>query len=277
MRALTTIVLLVLLGMPFRSAADDVRGHYEERVTEANAAYKTNDYETALTIYQEVEAAGYRSATLFFNMGNTHFKLNDKASAILYYERARRLDPGDTDIRFNLDLVNATIVDKTEALPELFYHRWWASFRSLGSVDGWGILSLITALLAFGALALFAASRTDMARKLAFAGSLFCFLLTALCYTCAALNKQALTTQQEAIVFSPSLTGTSEPGVNGKQLFIVHEGTKVTLLEQDGEWQRIALGNGSIGWVPASSLAGICQCRGLYRGADGSGCRNEGA
>ena len=108
----------------------------------ANAAYDQEFYEEAIVSYEQVIAEGFESSQLYFNLGNSYFKLNDYPSAIYFFEKAKKLSPNDEDILFNLTVANGLIVDKIEPVPELMFTQWWRSFYNMFNANTWAIISI---------------------------------------------------------------------------------------------------------------------------------------
>ena len=133
MKNLVVILSFVLSGI---CAFGQVSAQ-ESLIAQANQSYAESNFETAVQLYDSVLTLGYESAGLYFNLGNAYFKLKDIPSAILYYEKAKKLDPNDEDIRFNLELANSRIIDKMEPLPEFFLRSWLRAVRDMLSSDQW--------------------------------------------------------------------------------------------------------------------------------------------
>ena len=226
-------------------------------IAQANKAYGDGLYNNALDLYKQVLKDGYESADLYYNIGNASYKINDFTSAIFYYEKAIKLDPGNSDYAFNLKIANGKIADKIEPIPELFYKRWYHSLVSLLSADMWAktgvavfILSLLCAILYF-------VSRVLIIRKTGFWSGILFFVLTLFTLLFAYQNYQTLQSQDEAIIFSPTVTIKSSPDDKSIDLFVLHEGTKVQLIDHIGTWYEIRIANGSVGWLPLSSIERI--------------------
>ncbi|MEI7662227.1 MAG: tetratricopeptide repeat protein [Bacteroidota bacterium] len=228
-----------------------------ENIIKANKAYSAGSFTTAADLYNKVVTAGYEAPELFYNLGNTYFKMNDYSHAILWYERAKRLDPGNEDIDFNLNVANTKISDKIEPLPELFYKRWFNAMVQLFSVDSWatfGILFFIAGLL--GGV-LYMASHILILRKAGF-WSAFGFIFLSVFTLMMAWSSFSFTkSTAQAIVFAPTITVKSSPDEKSTDLFVVHEGTKVRLIDNINGWFEIKIANGSVGWLPVSSLEKI--------------------
>ena len=216
--------------------------------------YKRNEFSKAIAEYQSLSESGWTSAELFYNLGNAYFKNHDIKSAILYFERAKRLAPNDEAIDFNLNLSRSLIFDKVEALPELFLITWGKAIRDWMTVRTWSWWSIgsFAAMLALGLLFLFI--RNMRVRRLAFGFSVFCFVLSLTTFTFAYLQKANIERTDEAIVFAPSVTIKSSPDDSGNNLFILHEGIKVRIEDQIGEWCEVRIADGNKGWMRISDL-----------------------
>ncbi|MFU8842736.1 MAG: tetratricopeptide repeat protein [Bacteroidales bacterium] len=248
----TVWITLLMIGFLSTSAAE-----IDTLFFKANAAYANEYYEDAIHYYNKIIDAGFESPTLYFNLGNAYFKSQDMPSAILYYEKALKFSPNDEDIRFNLQTANTRIVDKIETVPELFIYAWWRSFYNMMPVDNWAILS-VTGFIIFIVLFLFyLLSRYILIRKLAFFTGLFVLLMTIVSFSFAARKYYNFHHHKTAIVFTPTITVKSSPNPNSVDLFVIHEGSKVVIRDMVGEWYEIRIANGSVGWLPASSLRKI--------------------
>ncbi|MDR0295921.1 MAG: tetratricopeptide repeat protein [Prevotellaceae bacterium] len=220
-----------------------------ENWTQANELYAAGNFSDAEELYKAIESGGHVSAALYYNLGNTYFKQQMWGKAILYYERALKLQPEDKDIAHNLEMANAMIVDRIESVPEFFLATWIRNIHSIAGVDTWAWLSIIFFVVCLLLALLFFFARSITLRKFSF----FLAIIVLLCCSCCAIlahyQKQDILDQTKAIVMSAVITIKSSPDNSGKDLFILHEGTKVTLLETLGQWQRIQLADGRQGWL----------------------------
>ena len=223
----------------------------------ANNEYSKELYTNAVEHYLQIIDQGYESAELYFNLGNAYFKLDDIPSAILYYEKARKLDPNDEDINFNLNVANTKIADKIEPIPELFFQRWWRSVYNLFGANVWAKISVVGFILFFILLSFYLLSNFLVVRKVAFYTGVIIFFFTLFTFIVAYQKYNIIKHQKEAIVFTPTITVKSSPNLNSVDLFVIHEGSKVKIIEEVGGWYEIRIANGSVGWLPASSLKTI--------------------
>jgi tetratricopeptide (TPR) repeat protein len=226
-------------------------------VEKANKAYGEGLYAEAADLYKKVAASGYEAPELYYNLGNSCFKLNDYPGAILWYERAKRLDPGNEDISFNLNVANSKIADKIEPVPEMFYRRWYFGLVNRFSADAWAWLSVICFLAAFAGATLYLLAARLFLRKTGFwSGALFLVLFLFTLLFAVSASDQARNVG-EAIIFTPSVTVKSSPDEKSVDLFVLHEGTKVRIMDQIGTWYEIRIANGSVGWLPSTAMERI--------------------
>lgn len=220
----------------------------------AGQFYQQNEFSKAISEYQSLADSGWASAELFYNLGNAHFKNHDVKSAILYFERAKRLAPNDEAINFNLSLSRSLIFDKVEAVPELFLLTWGKAIRDRKSVRAWSWWSIgsFVVVLMLGLLFLFV--RNMNVRRLAFGLCVFFFVVSITAFTFGYLQKHNIERTDEAIVFSPSVTIKSSPDDSGNNLFILHEGVKVRIEDSIGEWCEVRIEDGNKGWMRMSEL-----------------------
>jgi len=229
----------------------------ELTIAKANKAYSEGYYDNAVELYKSVISAGYESVELYYNLGNACFKLNDFTAAILFYEKARKLDPGNEDVNFNLRIANTKITDKIEAVPELFYKHWYKSLIESFSVDKWARIGLVSLFLGLIAGLFYVISRHLLIRKAGFWVGMVLIFLSLAFFLFAWQGYDAVKNRKSAIIFAPTVTIKSSPDEKSVDLFVLHEGAKVELMENIGGWYEIRIANGSVGWLPASSVEGI--------------------
>lgn len=223
----------------------------------ANAYYNEAIYDSALMIYTDILSQGYSSDELYYNLGNTYFKLKDIPSAILYYEKALKINSSDEDTQHNLQIANNMIVDKIEVLPELFFRVWWNTFYTLLSANAWAYISVVILLFTLLSAYLYFTSFNIKLRKLAFFSGIILLFLTVISFGLASQKHYYTQQTNEAIVFVPTITIKSSPAQSSIDLFVLHEGTKLRILDNANGWTKIKIANGSIGWIPQDVIKGI--------------------
>lgn len=228
----------------------------ERNVTKAegDSAYIRNDYASAIQIYENLLKKG-EAAEVYYNLGNSYYKADDIAKAILNYERALLLQPGNADIRANLEIARSKTIDKVIPVPEIFFVAWTKSLINCLSIDAWAKLGVIFFILLLVSLYLFFFSKQIAGKKTGFIAGIVFLILVILSNVFALQQKNELTDRNAAIVLSPSVTVRSTPSESGTSLFILHEGRKVEIKDNSmREWKEIRLEDGKVGWVPASAV-----------------------
>lgn len=231
----------------------------ESNVTKAegDSAYMRNDYAAAIQIYESLLKKG-EAAEVYYNLGNSYYKAGDIAKAILNYERALLLQPGNGDIRANLEIVRSKTIDKVTPVPEIFFVSWFKSLINMLSVDAWAKWGIVFFILLLVSCSLFFFSKQVLMKKIGFIAGILFLVLVVLSNVFAAQQENALMNRNEAIVLNPSVTVRSTPSENGVSLFILHEGSKVKIKDDSmREWKEIRLEDGKVGWLPASSIENI--------------------
>ena len=229
----------------------------ESTLKEAEEAYAKEDYTQAIELYESVLKSYGESAMVYYNLGNVYYKAGKVAPAILNYERALLLNPGDSDTRFNLQVARQKTVDKIEPIGEFFLTRWIGTVEDVYSADGWAKWGVASLLLFIGCLLLFFFSKWIRLKKIGFFAGI-CFLLISLVANLFADSQQdKLLHRADAIVFASTVTVKSSPDASGTDLFILHEGTKVTIKSTLGEWSEIQLEDGNVGWMPSKEIQQI--------------------
>lgn len=218
--------------------------------------YAKGDFEGALAEWSAIYKTGYTSAELMYNMGNACFKLNDTPNSILYFERAALLDPTDEDINYNLNIARTLTVDKFETIPELFFVRWFNVLSLFMPSNSWAIISILSFVFCLACLAIYFLTSRYKIKVASFWVAILLLLTSILSLSSSIRNKNLLYDNRSAIIFSPQISGKSSPDDSGTDLFVLHEGTKVDVVDKEGVsgWIEIRLSDGNKGWVPASSV-----------------------
>jgi len=226
-------------------------------IQQGNKAYSESEFDIAIIFYEQVINSGYSASELYYNLGNAYHRNLDYKSAILNYERALLLAPDDEDIITNLNFSRNHIQDRIEEIPEFFLLRWIKLFVNIFSSKTWSIISISGFILFLMLAILFLFSRTIAIRKLAFVLGIFILFFSIISFYSGYKQNKKLTSHSEAIVFSPSITVKSAPSNSGTDLFIIHEGLKVKIIDSIEGWKEIRLSDGKIGWLPDETVVEI--------------------
>jgi tetratricopeptide (TPR) repeat protein len=248
------IYLSLLLALPFFANAGDTEHTLFEQ---GNAQYAKSDFKGAVQSYQKILGEGYQSEAVYFNLGNAYYKLGEIPSALLYYEKARKLAPGDEDINFNIQFANLKTTDKVEDAPQLFLVNWWDSFILAFSANALAVFSVLFFIIGFGLLAFYLFTQSISFKKAAFYSGIILLLFGLITIFTANRQSQYFTDHHEAIVFSASVTVKSSPDNASKNLFVIHDGTKVQVVESNNGWMKIRLLNGNEGWITLADVKEI--------------------
>ncbi len=254
MKCKTIIVLLATLMV---SSFHLVAQNPGQLAAQAAKEYNSKAYTEAISTYSKIIAGGYESYALYYNLGNAYFRTNELAEAVYYYEKALKFAPHNEDIIHNIEVVNSKLTDKVEKVPELFYKRWWKGVLNLMSIDTFATVNILLLSLSLLLFALYIALPGLLIRKISFWGGLFLLLLFTIGAIAASQQNHYLNNHHEAIIFTETVNIKSSPDENSKDIFVLHEGTKVTLLDLVAEWQEIRIANGSIGWIKNSDIRKI--------------------
>ena len=229
----------------------------EQVLKKANDAYAQEDYNKAVDLYERVVKQQNGSADLYYNLGNAYYKAGFNAQALLWYERALRLNPSDEDIRHNIAFVNQKITDKIDPLPQTTLLRIWNSCAHTLSERQWAILSILFSTLVMLCVAGYLFSRPAGLRISSFV--LFWIALVALLLSIVFANKVRLDVQQkdEAIVTNMVAEVKSAPADNGRTIFVIHEGLKVQIVKELKGYVEIRIPSGEKGWISKSEIEKI--------------------
>lgn len=220
----------------------------------ANNAYSKGNFETAINYYEKIINNGYEATEVYYNLGNAYYKSNKIAFAILNYERALKIAPDDEDIKFNLKLANQRIVDKIEIVPQLFITEWKEGFMNSHSEKGWSLICIGLFSISLVLLAIYLMSNKLLVKQSCFGLALLFFLSSLFTFFIAKNQYKILTGNKEAIVVSSPVDVTSSPTENTTRIFVLHKGTKVSIIKTNADWAEIKLSNGNIGWVKTSDI-----------------------
>ncbi|MDR0506761.1 MAG: tetratricopeptide repeat protein [Dysgonamonadaceae bacterium] len=226
----------------------------QETVQQANAAYAKGEFTKAIDLYQKVVEENGVSAEIYYNIGNSYFRINKIAPAILHYERALLLSPGDKEIRANLTIAHSKTVDKIEPVSEFFLTDWYNSFQNMFSTNRWSEIAISCFILFIICLTLFFFTRKIILKKTGFYCGLVLLIFTLSANIFAYNQKKKLVDRQTAIIFSPTVNIKSSPDNSGTDLFILHEGTKVDVKSELNEWSQIETADGNVGWIKTEEI-----------------------
>lgn len=223
----------------------------------ADSAYQAEDFNEAVTLYSQL-ADSVTNATIYYNLGCAYYRTDDVAHAILWLERALQLEPGNEDIRFNLEFVRDNTIDRITPRHEMFFISFWRSIVQMMSLDQWAMTCLACFVAALLLLLLFIYAHNLTVRKIAFALCIVFSLVTLVGNVCAFQQRYYAQHRNSGVITAPSVSVKSTPSDSGNDLFVIHEGTTIEVQDSSmKEWCEIRIADGKVGWIRKSTFERI--------------------
>ena len=216
--------------------------------------YAAGNFNQALQSWIDIYNSGYRSASLDYNIGNAYFKLGEIPNAILFYERAYMLKPADENINYNLGIAKSMTVDRFNEIPALFFVKWFNFISLILHGNTWSLISIISFVLCLAFLSLYIYSSSYKRKVAGFWISIILLVISISSISFSWQNRTLVHDSHKGIISIPQVSGKSSPDSSGTDLFVIHEGTKVSIGEKVSDWYEITLSDGNKGWIPANSL-----------------------
>ena len=252
-RIILLFVVLCFSGF-VNASVDTAKSQQGDSSETAAAAYAKGDYQQAAECYTKLLKVG-ESAELYYNLGNCEYRLGNITQSIIAYERALRLNPGDSDTRYNLQFLRGKTIDKVVPVDEMFFVTWYHSLQNLMSIDAWAILAVSAFVLALILILAYLFGSNILLRKIGFFGALVGLLIFVLGLLFAYQRKVALSEHNIAIVLTPTLNVKATPAESSSDAFVIHEGTRLTITDSSmNAWYGVRLDDGKEGWLPKNSV-----------------------
>lgn len=223
---------------------------------DADALYKAEKYTEAATAYESLlKGHDGVSAPLYYNLGNAYYKLDNIPLAILNYERALLLEPGDGDIRANLALARGKTIDKVTPPSEMFFVTWWHNLCNSMSSHAWSVVAIVCFILMLGGILAYMFVPQLLVRKIGVYGAMLMLVLVILANFAGYSQSRAFAERNNAIVIAPAVSVKSSPNDSSTDLFLIHEGSKVEILDSSMKlWREVKFEEGKQGWIPLSAI-----------------------
>ncbi|RCS25975.1 tetratricopeptide repeat protein [Polaribacter sp. WD7] len=247
MKKILFLLLITVAQSLFSQSVDSL-------FTSANELYKNGKFEEAIVQYKAIESKKVASSELYYNLGNSYYKLNKVGPSIYYYEKALQLNPLNEDVTNNLVFATRLALDNIEALPQTIFQKINTNYLQTLSYNQWAIVSILFSFLAATLFLLYYFSYSSSKKRLFFITSIICFLILIgsifITYNQFSFSKN----NTKAIVFAEKTEIRNAPTLNSEEIFVLHEGTKVLVLDAVDNWKKIKLADGKLGWIIASEI-----------------------
>ena len=249
--AFLVTVALMLASMPV-NAAD---AYVDSLWNKANGDYSQGLWQDAISTYRSVEELGLESAPLYCNIGNAYFKNKDYTMAIVYYERALKLDPSYSDAEYNLQIASDFVQDRIEPVPEFILKTWTRGLCYSVDSNTWAVIALCLFALTAAAVLVFLLAASSTLKRTGFFSAIVFLLLTVFSVIFSFWQKNDYMKADAAVIMAPVISVKSSPSDEAStDLFILHEGTKVNILDEVGDWRNIELADGRQGWMRSEDM-----------------------
>lgn len=224
---------------------------------QGNQYYQKENYKAAISRFEKILNSGKESAEVYFNLGNCYYKLHQVGPAIYHYEKALLLNPNDAEIKTNLDFARKMAIDDIKVIPKVGFHKLISDFTSAYHYDTWAGLAVAFAFLFLVFFAAYYFSQRTLLKRLLFFSLFFWLFGLGLSIFSGFYEKNRLDNEKPAIVFAESTSLRSEPKVNATEAALLHEGTKVFILESIANWKKVELTDETTGWIEESAIKEI--------------------
>ncbi|MFA8343232.1 MAG: tetratricopeptide repeat protein [Rhodothermaceae bacterium] len=254
MRKIFLIGLFTILMTGLGFAQDP---NIEKYMQDANELYQSEKYSEAIDLYSKIINEGYESSALYYNLANSYYRNSKLGLAILYYEKALKIDPDGEDIIHNLKIAKAHTVDKFKEVPELFLAVWWKSFVNVFTVTGWAVAVVIVFLMLLAAIGFYLLTKSSSVQKIMFYLSAVSLGIVIL-FSILLVSKYNIESSSNYGILTDSIISVKlSPDVKSNDAFVIHEGVKFSVEDELKGWVKIKLSDGKVGWLPKTSFEEI--------------------
>ena len=229
-------------------------GQNNKLFDEATTAYNSGEYEKAIELYTDILDNGEHSTAVYYNLGNSFYKLNKIAESIYYYEKALLLSPDDEEVKTNLSYAQNMTLDAIDTMPETGLSKLYKSITGKLTFDQWAYIAIAFMFLFVLLYILFYYANLSIAKRWSFIGSILALFICIVAIVFAYIQRRDFKDLQPAIIFAEESSIKSEPNASSQQIFVIHAGTKVNVLDQLDEWNKIKLADGKTGWIQKNEL-----------------------
>lgn len=229
----------------------------DELMQQAGNYYRNGEFDKAIEIYEELISEGYEGVSLYFNLGNSYYRIGKIGYAILNYERALKLSPTDDDVKHNSAFANLSTVDRIQPLPKFFLFEWWETLLSSLSVNGWTYLAYFFFILLLFLLVIYFFAKTIVQQKVILFSGLAALVILMISVSLLIVKINREQTLISGVVIEQSTTVKTSPDPQSTDAFVIHEGLKVNIEDQLDEWVKIRMADGKVGWIENTAVERI--------------------
>ena len=221
---------------------------------QGKSLYKAEKYQEAIISWMKILDHEKHSSELYFNLGNAHYKLNNIGPSIYYFEKGLLLAPNDRDIKNNLSFAENARVDAIDPLPKTIFYKWYHAISDLLTFDGWAYTSIFFVFICVLCFLMYYFSYSEIIKRFFFVSSAISIFSLGMSLSMAFFTYEDAIKNNPAIIFAESSDVREAPNLRSEISFIIHEGTKVQILERDADWGLVEIANGKEGWIPLIDL-----------------------
>lgn len=250
------LIILSILLLVFASGIFGAN-RVDELMNKGNKNYQNKNYEKALENYKSVLNEGFVSPALYYNIGNTYYRLGKLGKSILYFEKTLKLSPDDEDALYNLNIAKAHTKDRIKEVPQLFIVKWWNSFLTLLPASGWAAAVLIVYFILLLLIALWFFTRNSDVKQFSTLGGIAVVIVLIISITLLVSSTNHENSNKYGILLQSVTTAKASPDDDSSDAFVIHEGVKFSIEDQLQGWSEIKLADGKVGWIPQKSFGEI--------------------
>jgi len=248
MNLIKVIIFTVLLQMPLIASEAD------ELMSRANQLYQEDKFDESIVLYETILNNGLISENLYYNLGNSYFKMGQTGKAILNYERALKIDPGNEDVEYNISIVKARTTDNIREVPKLFIVEWWEGFLAAFSTTTWLLIVVAVYIMLLIFLGIYFTGKTGRLQRLGFLGGSVCLAALIISIILLVSHVNRVTSSEYGVLIEAEYAVKQSPSSSSSDVFIIHEGLKFSIEDKVNEWSRIRLSDGKVGWLPSGTF-----------------------
>lgn len=242
-------ILLYFVSLILLSASFSFAQNEEKLFQQGNEYFRQKQYDKAIESYHQLVNSGYEGTALYYNLGNAYYRVGKIGYAILYFEKALKLSPGDEDIKHNLTLANLKTIDRLESLPQFFLFEWWESLLALFTTSGWTVTVYIFYILFIFSIAFYFFIRNSLQQRVVLITGITSLILLLLSSTLLIIKLNKELNIKSGVVVENTVNVKLSPDTGSNDAFIIHEGIKVKLEDKVDNWIKIRLEDGKVGWI----------------------------